>query len=154
MQWRKVHDDLCDFASALTSGGKPLPLLLQKYIVAAAKSGGRSGGLRGRDPYGNSRRNSAIANAVYTVSVISGYPPTRNDATNEHCACSIVAQALHELDATMSVANVSAIWRESQRRLIVSLGRRIQRLLRMLASRFSAPGSLSILSFGCLLGLS
>jgi hypothetical protein len=104
------RDILFDFASCLTTYGKPLPLWLQDYVVWAAKHGGRSRRQRGRDPYATEHRNQTIASAVLALVEDYGYRPTRNTATTTECGCSIVAKALEDIGIHMSEGNVVAIW--------------------------------------------
>ena len=109
------RDILCDFASALTTYGKPPPLWLQKYLVSAVRYAGRPRRERGRDPYASSHRNLTIATAIYMLVEFDGYRPTRNTATTTECASSIVAKALERIGINMSEANVVAIWRAVDR---------------------------------------
>jgi hypothetical protein len=89
---RSDHDIACTIAAFLTAKGKSLPLSLQEYVVNVARSGQQ--GKRGPDPYANVGRDCVIAVAVDLVCRHGKLYPTRNEASEHECGCSIVSRAL------------------------------------------------------------
>jgi hypothetical protein len=70
---------------------------------------------RGGDGYANGARDITIANAVRGIHQKFGFSPTRNKATNQESACSIVNLALRRSGIHMSEAAVERIWRKGSK---------------------------------------
>ena len=113
--WHHGAELLCDFADALTTEEKPLPLWLQEYLVGVAREEGSIRRKRGRDMYANVDRDNDIAMVVSNTVEVFDLRPTRNAATTTECGCSIVAKALRGIGVEMSEANIAAIWRAAFR---------------------------------------
>jgi hypothetical protein len=106
-----AHNVLCKIAAAFVEGGCAMPARLREYITEALRSQAREAPQRrrGQDPYANHGRNFCVACAILHV-VKLGFRPTRNRATEDESACSIVAQALAKFGIHLSDSAVEKIW--------------------------------------------
>lgn len=65
---------------------------------------------RGRSGLDNSLRDTAIAGWLIPSLLKKGFHATRNDATEEACACSIVSEALERIEIDLSEKRIAEIW--------------------------------------------
>jgi hypothetical protein len=93
-----------------------MPAHLRKYIATYLREQSRKAPerRRGRDPYANYYRDTKIASVVREL-VDLGYQPTRNRASDNESACSIVARALEKMGVHLSVPAVEKIWNTYRR---------------------------------------
>jgi hypothetical protein len=107
---------LCEIAHYFVATGSALPPALGAYIawrvlppVARSEEDcPAKPKRRGRNVHTNFRRNSFIGGELLN----RGFAATRNDATENECACSIVAKALARLGIDLSYHAVAKIWAE------------------------------------------
>ena len=97
-------------AADFVESGWAMPKRLGEYIGHRLKAEALNSRKRpGRDPYANRRRNFRIARTICEV-VKLGFRPTRNRASQNKSACSIVAQALARGGIHLSESAVEKIW--------------------------------------------
>ena len=112
---RVAHYALCAVAESLGRRGEPLPDGLNRYILNAAKSG-RPSFKQGRTRYGNNTRNHLICWAVTRVTEMTGFDPTRNEATDSESGCSIVAEATKKAKfRSLAEGTINEIWKHRNR---------------------------------------
>jgi hypothetical protein len=112
--WQEAHDALCRRAQELTDQGEALPLDLQQYVVAAAKGFHSPAKGPGASPYRNFGRDLCIKVAIHHLLEL-GFTATRNEATEDESACSIVATAMRQIGIEMSEAAVAKVWEKAVR---------------------------------------
>lgn len=106
---RIAHEALCEVADHIAKRGAPLPAVLQRYVIDAARTPAKW--KPGRHPVANLHRDDAIFHAVELV-IAAGATATRNEDHEEghESACSIVAAALATCGIRMSEKAVAGVW--------------------------------------------
>jgi hypothetical protein len=82
--------------------------IVRKVIIPALKQGLPPKQLRRGQPT-NSFRDRLIAETVEQI-CRRGFSPTRNEASDQECGCSIVAEALGQLGIRLKEKSVARIW--------------------------------------------
>lgn len=129
--WDRGIDVLCNFAEVLEVKGEMRPPWLDDFLLSAARnSRKRCKRQRGRDPFANAERDEAVIHIVRLTREITGFPATRNAATEKESACSIVAKALQLVGIGMNEPGVNALWRALEKGKKHPLERAVERLAR------------------------
>ena len=106
-----AHKTLCSIAAYFVTAGCEMPTHLRTYVAGflTQQSKQETARRRGRDPYANYVRDLDITKIVFEVCRL-GFKPTRNRASANESACSVVGQALDRLGADLGETAVEKIW--------------------------------------------
>jgi len=107
----RAHEYLLAVAAALIHDDQPLPGPLKEFVIGFLRNpeGPRRGPGRKRDYI----RDEVTAFAVSHICLNWKFSPTRNEATTEPSAVSIVKRALEEIDIYLTEAAITKIWDKS-----------------------------------------
>jgi hypothetical protein len=105
------RDYLLALAAAALDNGQNLPGPLKEFVTEFLRSPRATGSRRGRPA--SYTRDDVISWAVSEISIRWKFFPTRNDATEEASAISIVKKALGEVGVHLTEAAITKIWNKS-----------------------------------------
>ena len=106
-----VHEYLLAVAAALIDNNYSLPDPLKEFVIEFLRNPEAPRPSPGRKR--NYRRDNFIAWAVAMICIRWDFSPTRNDATKDASAISIVKRALEEVSVNLTEAAISKIWDKS-----------------------------------------
>jgi hypothetical protein len=106
-----AHEYLLAVAAALIDNNYSLPNPLKEFVIEFLRN--PEVPRRGPGRKRNYRRDNFIAWAVAMIFVKWEFSPTRNDATRDASAISIVKRALEEIGVNLTEAAISKIWDKS-----------------------------------------